>query len=110
VEPSETGKCSVSIYGASLDVKVDAGFTAAAGGSFSHNPETGGATTMRFMIMVKATKDTEAGKMPEEKEKLFAAMATYHEELGKVGVLLDASGCNHPQRAGASSTREAGAS
>ena len=47
---------------------------------------------MRFMIMVKATKDTEAGKMQEEKEKLFAAMATYHEELGKAGVLLDASG------------------
>jgi hypothetical protein len=45
---------------------------------------------MRFMIVVKATKDTEAGKMPEE--KLFAAMATYHEELVKAGVLLDASG------------------
>jgi hypothetical protein len=44
------------------------------------------------MIVVKATKDTEAGKMPEEKEKLFAAMATYHEELVKAGVLLDASG------------------
>ncbi len=47
---------------------------------------------MRFMIVVKATKDTEAGKMPEGKEKLFAAMATYHEELVKAGVLLDASG------------------
>ncbi len=47
---------------------------------------------MRFMIVVKATKDTEAGKMPEEKDKLFAAMATYHEELVKAGVLLDASG------------------
>jgi len=45
---------------------------------------------MRFMIVVKATKDTEAGKMPEE--KLIAAMATYHEELVKAGVLLDASG------------------
>jgi len=44
------------------------------------------------MIVVKATKDTEAGKMPEGKEKLFAAMATYHEELVKAGVLLDASG------------------
>jgi hypothetical protein len=47
---------------------------------------------MRFMIVVKATQDTEAGKMPREKEKLFAAMATYHEELAKAGVLLDASG------------------
>jgi hypothetical protein len=45
---------------------------------------------MRFMIMVKATKDTEAGVMPEE--ALFAAMAKYHEELAKAGVLLDASG------------------
>jgi hypothetical protein len=42
------------------------------------------------MIIVKATKDTEAGKMPEE--KLISAMATYHEELVKAGVLLDASG------------------
>jgi hypothetical protein len=42
------------------------------------------------MIVVKATKDTEAGKMPEE--KMIATMATYHEELVKAGVLLDASG------------------
>ena len=41
---------------------------------------------MRFMIAVKATKDSEAGKKPEE--KLFAAIATYHEELAKAGVLL----------------------
>jgi hypothetical protein len=45
---------------------------------------------MRFMIVVRATRDTEAGKMPEE--KLFAAMAAYHEELARAGVLLDASG------------------
>lgn len=45
---------------------------------------------MRFMIMVKATKDTEAGVMPEE--KLIAEMAKYHEDLAKAGVLLDASG------------------
>lgn len=42
------------------------------------------------MIIVKATKDSEAGVMPEE--SMFAAMATYHEELAKAGVLLDASG------------------
>jgi hypothetical protein len=47
---------------------------------------------MRFMIVVKATKDTEAGKMLQEEEKLFAAMAAYHEELAKAGVLLDAAG------------------
>ncbi len=45
---------------------------------------------MRFMIMVKANKNSEAGVMPEE--KLIAAMAKYHEELAKAGVLLDASG------------------
>lgn len=45
---------------------------------------------MRFMIIVKATPDTEAGVMPEE--KLLTAMANYHEELVKAGVLLDGSG------------------
>jgi hypothetical protein len=45
---------------------------------------------MRFMIFVRANPDTEAGVMPEE--KLIAAMADYHEELAKAGVLLDASG------------------
>jgi hypothetical protein len=47
---------------------------------------------MRFMIVVKATKDTEAGIFPLEKEKMFAAMETYHEDLAKAGLLLDASG------------------
>jgi len=42
------------------------------------------------MIIVKATKDSEAGIMPPE--DLFAAMETYHEELQKAGVLRDASG------------------
>ena len=45
---------------------------------------------MRFMIMVKATKDSEAGAMPDE--KLLAPMAAYHEELAKAGVLLAAEG------------------
>jgi len=45
---------------------------------------------MRFMMMVKANKDTEAGVMPEE--KLIAAMGKYNEELQKAGVLLDLSG------------------
>ena len=49
---------------------------------------------MRFMIIVKATADSEAGKFPEgdAKEKLMAAMADYHEELAKAGALLDGSG------------------
>jgi hypothetical protein len=42
------------------------------------------------MIIVKATKDSEAGVMPSE--ELIAQMAAYHEELKKAGVLLDASG------------------
>jgi len=46
---------------------------------------------MRFMILVKATKDTEAGVMPDD-DKLFAEMAAFHEELAKAGALLDASG------------------
>jgi len=46
---------------------------------------------MRFMIMVKATADSEAGVMPSD-DGLMAAMAAYHEELAKAGVLLDANG------------------
>jgi hypothetical protein len=42
------------------------------------------------MIIVKATKDSEAGVMPPE--QLFAEMATYHEELAKAGILVDGSG------------------
>jgi hypothetical protein len=45
---------------------------------------------MRFMIIVKATPDSEAGVMPTE--SLMAAMAAYHQELAQAGVLLDANG------------------
>ena len=45
---------------------------------------------MRFMIIVKGTKDSEAGVMPEE--KLLVEMASYHEELARAGLLLDGSG------------------
>jgi hypothetical protein len=45
---------------------------------------------VRFMILVKASKDSEAGVMPSE--DLLAAMADYHEQLAKAGVLLDANG------------------
>ena len=47
---------------------------------------------MRFMIIVKATPDTEAGRFPADGGKVFQAMATYHEELARAGALLDASG------------------
>nr|WP_298522636.1 YciI family protein [uncultured Halomonas sp.] len=45
---------------------------------------------MRYMIIVKATQDSEAGVMPGE--TLLARMAAYHEALAKAGVLLDATG------------------
>jgi hypothetical protein len=47
---------------------------------------------MRFMIIVKATPESEAGTFPDNPEPLFAAMAAYHEELAKAGALLDGSG------------------
>ena len=47
---------------------------------------------MRFMILVKATPDTEAGRFPDNPEPIFTAMATYHEELARAGALLDCSG------------------
>jgi hypothetical protein len=45
---------------------------------------------MRFMMIVKANKDSEAGKMPSE--QLLAAMGKYNEELMKAGVLVDLTG------------------
>ena len=45
---------------------------------------------MRYMIIVKANKDSEAGVRPPD--ELFTAMADYHEKLAKAGVLLDGSG------------------
>ena len=42
---------------------------------------------MRFMILVKANPESEAGAMPGE--DLLAAMGSYHEELARAGVLLD---------------------
>jgi hypothetical protein len=45
---------------------------------------------MKFMMIVKANKDSEAGVMPDE--KLIAAMTQYNEELAKAGVLLDLAG------------------
>src|ERR1700739_654840 len=45
---------------------------------------------MRFMMIVKANKDSEAGVMPSE--ELLSAMGKYNEELMKAGVLLDGAG------------------
>ncbi|PYO64469.1 MAG: dehydrogenase, partial [Gemmatimonadetes bacterium] len=45
---------------------------------------------MRFMILVKANKDSEAGVLP--KERALSAMGKFNEELAKAGVLLAAEG------------------
>jgi hypothetical protein len=45
---------------------------------------------MRFIVMVKATKDSEAGMLPDE--KMLAAMGKYNEELAKAGVMLAGEG------------------
>jgi len=42
---------------------------------------------MRFMILVKASKDSEAGVMPSE--RLLAEMGAYNEALAKAGVLIE---------------------
>ena len=45
---------------------------------------------MKFMVIVKATKDSEAGVMPSEAG--LAAMAKFNEEMVKAGVMLDGDG------------------
>ena len=45
---------------------------------------------MRFMIIVKASADSEAGVMPSE--QLLTAMGNYNEELAKAGILVDCDG------------------
>jgi hypothetical protein len=53
---------------------------------------------MRFMMLVRSTRESEAGLMADE--SIFAAMARYNEELAKAGVLLAAEGL-HPSSKGA---------
>jgi hypothetical protein len=53
---------------------------------------------MRFMIMVKATDQSEAGEMPSQ--ELLAQMQKYNEELVKAGVMLAGEGL-HPSSKGA---------
>jgi hypothetical protein len=54
--------------------------------------------TMRFMILIKANKDSEAGVMPDE--KLLSDMGKFNEELVKAGIMLDGEGL-HPSSKGA---------
>ena len=53
---------------------------------------------MRFMVIVKATKDSEAGVMPSE--QLLTAMTKYNEDLAKAGIMLAGEGL-HPSSKGA---------
>ena len=53
---------------------------------------------MRFMIIVKGDKDSEAGVLPDE--KLLTAMGKYNEELARAGMLLAGEGL-HPSSKGA---------
>ena len=53
---------------------------------------------MRFMVMVRATQDSEAGVMPSE--QMFAEMGRYNEELVKAGVMQAGEGL-HPSSKGA---------
>src|SRR6186997_3220331 len=53
---------------------------------------------MRFMVIVKATKDSEAGVMPSA--QLLTAMTKYNEDLAKAGIMLAGEGL-HPSSKGA---------
>ena len=53
---------------------------------------------MRFMIIIKASQDSEAGVMPTE--ELLTAMGNYNEELVKAGIMLEGEGL-HPSSKGA---------
>ena len=53
---------------------------------------------MRFMVIVKADKSSEAGALPDE--KILTEMGAYNEQLAKAGVLLAAEGL-HPSSKGA---------
>jgi hypothetical protein len=53
---------------------------------------------MRFMVLVKADKDSEAGVLPSQ--EILAAMGKYNEELVKAGVMLAGEGL-HPSSKGA---------
>ena len=54
---------------------------------------------MRFLIIVKSTPEFEAETRPAPDAAVFAAMATFHEELARAGVLLDGNGL-HPSAKG----------
>ena len=54
---------------------------------------------MRVIVMVKATKESEAESKPSASPELLAAMGKFNEELVKAGVMLDGAGL-HPSKDG----------
>jgi hypothetical protein len=64
----------------------------------TESPTSTGDNTMRFMIIVKASQDSEAGVMPSN--ELLTAMGNYNEELVKAGIMVEGEGL-HPSSKGA---------
>lgn len=58
---------------------------------------------MRYVILIKATADTEAGALPTE--DLAGPMADFHEEMVKAGVLVDGNGLKPTRKATDSSNK-----
>ena len=58
---------------------------------------------MRFMILVKANKDSEAGVLPDE--KALTAMGKFNEELAKAGVMLAGEGLQASSKGARASRR-----
>jgi hypothetical protein len=58
---------------------------------------------MRFMVIVKATKSSEAGVLPSE--KLLAEMGKFNEELIKAGVMLAGEGLQASSKGGTCQVR-----
>ena len=52
---------------------------------------------MKFMILVKATSDSEYGKAPSE--RMLAEMGAFHEEMRKAGILVDFGGLQRTEKA-----------
>ena len=66
--------------------------------SFASQLKHTGEVKMKFMLILKASKDSEAGKMPSE--EVISAMVKYNQEQAKAGILLDAAGL-YPSSTGA---------
>src|SRR5215510_14687665 len=66
--------------------------------SAGRGPGSRWSMTMQFMVIVKASKDTEAGVMPST--ELLAAMGAFNEEMAKAGVIKAGEGL-HPTSRGA---------